>query len=131
MWWHVMADHHITKKQSVEMVNTLYDLITDCYECAWDTSVHFSCRHRLATFSQAQVEPGAGNPGRTIASLSGAHVTRVIINAYQVKRALHHTRKLEQVYKEVYRFLKHGAYFALHDGMSKHNFDPRTRDTST
>nr|H2E7U0.1 RecName: Full=Sterol methyltransferase-like 3 [Botryococcus braunii]AEY68261.1 sterol methyltransferase-like 3 [Botryococcus braunii] len=176
--------HHITREQSVEMVNTFYDLITDLYEWAWDTSFHFSCRPRWANFAQAQVlhewrianlaniQPGmkvldvgtgVGNPGRTIASLSGAQVTGVTINAYQVKRALHHTRKakledfykpvqadftdtpfeddtfdaafaieatchapkLEQVYKEVYRVLKPGAYFALYDGVTKPNFDPK------
>lgn len=41
-----------------------------------------------------QVGTGVGNPGRTIASLTGAHVTGVTINAYQIKRALYHTKKV-------------------------------------
>jgi cyclopropane fatty-acyl-phospholipid synthase-like methyltransferase len=41
-----------------------------------------------------QVGTGVGSPGRTIAALTGAHVTGVTINAYQVKRALHHTTKV-------------------------------------
>lgn len=178
--------HHISKEDSVKMVNTFYDLVTDAYEWAWDISFHFSCRPVWANFAQAQVlhecrianlariQPGmkvidvgtgVGNPGRTIASLTGAHVTGVTINAYQIKRALHHTKKaglldmykpvqadftdmpfadetfdaafaieatchapkLEQVYAEVYRVLKPGAYFAVYEAVSKPNFDPKNK----
>jgi protein-L-isoaspartate O-methyltransferase len=37
---------------------------------------------------------GVGGPMRTIASVSGAHVTGITINDYQVSRATHHNEKV-------------------------------------
>jgi hypothetical protein len=41
-----------------------------------------------------QVGCGVGGPMRTIASTSGAHVTGITINDYQVERATYHNTKV-------------------------------------
>ena len=40
---------------------------------------------------------GVGGPMRTIASTSGAHITGITINQYQVNRARHHNEKVNLV----------------------------------
>ena len=39
---------------------------------------------------------GVGGPMRTIASVSGAHVTGITINEYQVQRAKHHNNVVSE-----------------------------------
>lgn len=41
---------------------------------------------------------GVGGPMRTIASTSGAHITGITINDYQVKRAVYHNYKVSLTY---------------------------------
>jgi sterol 24-C-methyltransferase len=90
------------------MVNAYYDLVTDFYEFGWGDAFHFAPRYRgesfLASLARHQhflarwlrIEPGdavidvgcgIGGPARSIARFSGAHVTGVNNNAYQVERA--------------------------------------------
>nr|H2E7T7.1 RecName: Full=Botryococcene C-methyltransferase; AltName: Full=Triterpene methyltransferase 3 [Botryococcus braunii]AEY68258.1 triterpene methyltransferase 3 [Botryococcus braunii] len=166
----------------VSLANTFYDLITDGYEWGWGSGFHFSHRlpgmsfnasqllheSRMASFLRLKpgmqvldVGCGVGNPGRTVAACSGAVVTGITINAYQIKRAELHTKraglvgyfkpvqgnfcampfqdksfdaafamdstchapKLEDVYSEVFRVLKPGAYFATYEWVSTKNYD--------
>ena len=46
---------------------------------------------------------------RTIASTSGAHVTGITINDYQVKRAKHHNSKVQSLLVYHYGILKCAA----------------------
>jgi len=85
-----------------------YDLVTDFYEYGWGQSFHFGVRHRGETMKQSiashqkflaerlalsrgqraiDLGCGVGGPMRAIAKLTGARVTGVNINAYQVERA--------------------------------------------
>ena len=89
--------------------------VTDIYEWGWGLSFHFSPRlpgkgwaaseaaheSRLAAILQLapgkkclDVGCGVGGPMRTIASTSGAEVTGITINQYQVQRAEHHNKKV-------------------------------------
>lgn len=47
--------HHLDKKQSVAVVDTFYNLVTDGYELTWDTSFHFSPRPRFTNFRTSQI----------------------------------------------------------------------------
>ncbi|KAK9812226.1 hypothetical protein WJX73_005226 [Symbiochloris irregularis] len=98
-----------------QLVDTFYNLVTDIYEWGWGLSFHFSPRlpgkswaaseaaheSRLAAILQLlpgkkclDVGCGVGGPMRTIASTSGAEVTGITINQYQVQRAEHHNKKM-------------------------------------
>jgi sterol 24-C-methyltransferase len=91
-----------------EMVNYYYDLATDFYEYGWGDSFHFAhrfsteslresiLRHEYYLASQLGLKPGqtcmdlgcgVGGPARNIARFSGAKITGLNNNAYQVKRA--------------------------------------------
>ncbi|KAI9772565.1 MAG: Delta(24)-sterol C-methyltransferase [Geoglossum umbratile] len=85
-----------------------YNLVTDLYENAWGQSFHFCCFHKGETFAQAiarhehyiahvasvrenmsvlDVGCGVGGPARTIQKFTGAHITGVNNNDYQIERA--------------------------------------------
>ncbi len=85
--------------------------MTDLYEWGWGQSFHFSPRlpgkdwaaseaaHEARLPALLGLGPGTtcldvgcgvGGPMRTIASTSGAEVTGLTINGYQVQRAHHH-----------------------------------------
>ncbi|KAF9584984.1 Delta(24)-sterol C-methyltransferase [Lunasporangiospora selenospora] len=90
------------------VANSFYDLATDFYEYAWGTSFHF-CRfhpgepfqkaiarheHYLAANMQIQahhrvldIGSGVGGPAREIGHFTGAHVTGLNNNDYQISRA--------------------------------------------
>ncbi|KAF8940047.1 S-adenosyl-L-methionine-dependent methyltransferase [Dissophora ornata] len=90
------------------VANSFYDLATDFYEYAWGTSFHF-CRFRpREPFQQAiarhehylaanmGIQPswkvldigcGVGGPAREIGHFTGAHVTGLNNNDYQINRA--------------------------------------------
>ncbi|KAF9431205.1 Delta(24)-sterol C-methyltransferase [Podila epigama] len=90
------------------VANSFYDLATDFYEYAWGTSFHF-CRFRpREPFQQAMarhehylaanmdLKPnhrvldigcGVGGPAREIGHFSGAHITGLNNNDYQISRA--------------------------------------------
>jgi len=100
--------------KDTDMVNSYYNLATDFYEYGWGTSFHFAHtleneshddsilrhEHRLSDSlgitrgSQVlDVGCGVGGPARAIANYSGAFVTGITINQYQVDRAKMHTEK--------------------------------------
>ncbi|KAF8931557.1 S-adenosyl-L-methionine-dependent methyltransferase [Dissophora ornata] len=88
--------------------NSFYDLTTDFYEYAWGTSFHF-CRfrpyepfqqaiarheHYLAanmgiqsTWKVLDIGCGVGGPAREIGHFTGAHITGLNNNDYQIARA--------------------------------------------
>lgn len=89
------------------LVNTYYDLATEFYEWGWGTSFHFAnkmkdetfqssiLRHehylagRLSVKKDAKVLDcgcGVGGPARNIARFTGADITAVTINQFQVDR---------------------------------------------
>jgi sterol 24-C-methyltransferase len=101
------ADVETRKAQYMSMVNDYYDLVTDFYEFGWGQSFHFAPRHKGESFDasiarhehylalQLGLKPGmkvldvgcgVGGPMRTIARFSGASVTGVNNNDYQIKR---------------------------------------------
>ena len=109
------GDGILDRTKTTELVNTFYNLVTDIYEWGWGQSFHFSpllpgknaaaseAAHegRLAALLRLQpgmkcldVGCGVGGPMRTIASTSGAKVTGITINDYQVQRASYHNDKV-------------------------------------
>lgn len=91
-----------------DMVNAYYDIATDFYEYGWGQSFHFAPRYPGEAFDAAiarhehflaarlglkegmkvlDVGCGIGGPLRNIARFSGAHVTGLNNNEYQVNRA--------------------------------------------
>jgi sterol 24-C-methyltransferase len=90
-----------------ELVTSYYDLATQFYEFGWGQSFHFAPRHRGEAFAASlarhefylahvlrlgpgmqvlDVGCGIGGPMRAIARFSGADITGVNNNAYQVRR---------------------------------------------
>ena len=88
------------------MVSSFYDLVTDFYEYGWGQSFHFAPRFTHETFTESiyraehflalklglssskkcvDVGCGVGGPMRNIARFTGADITGVTINEYQVK----------------------------------------------
>ncbi|KAI8071230.1 sterol 24-C-methyltransferase [Gongronella butleri] len=96
------------------LVNSYYNLATDFYEYGWGGSFHF-CRyyigeeffraiarheHYLAAnigikkgMKVLDVGCGVGGPAREIAHFTGAHITGLNNNAYQIQRAFHYAAK--------------------------------------
>merc|ERR1719478_1505030 len=91
-----------------DTTETYYDLATDFYEYGWGSSFHFASRYKGETLAEsitrhehflsaklglaaghkvADLGMGVGGPLRSIAKFSGAHITGVTINDYQVRRA--------------------------------------------
>ncbi|ORY89862.1 S-adenosyl-L-methionine-dependent methyltransferase [Syncephalastrum racemosum] len=97
-----------------QLVNSYYNLATDFYEYGWGGSFHF-CRYYIGEeFFRAiarhehylaanigikrgmrvlDIGCGVGGPAREIAEFTGAHITGLNNNAYQVQRALHYAKK--------------------------------------
>jgi len=96
------------KQDYPAVVNDFYHLVTKFYEFAWGQSFHFAPRRRDESFpaSLARYERyfgerlglapgmraldigcGVGGPLREIVRASGAHVTGLNLNAYQVEKA--------------------------------------------
>jgi len=91
----------------VDLVNSYYNLATDFYEWGWGQSFHFAeklagenflqsiARHEYYLPMRLGVEPsdhvldcgcGSGGPLRNIGQFTGARVTGVTLNQYQVDR---------------------------------------------
>ncbi len=91
-----------------DMVVGFYDLVTDVYERGWGKSFHFAPRYEGESFHASiarhqhflasrlglgpgmrviDVGCGVGGPMRSIARFSGAHVTGINFNGYQVGKA--------------------------------------------
>ena len=105
------------RSRTAQLVDKFYDLVTDIYEFGWGTSFHFSpplpgktaaaaeAAHEARLGAVLGVGPGdavldvgcgVGGPMRTVASTTGARVTGITINEYQVKRALFHNEKVRE-----------------------------------
>ncbi|KAF9161024.1 Delta(24)-sterol C-methyltransferase [Actinomortierella ambigua] len=90
------------------VTNGFYNLATDFYEYAWGTSFHFCRFHFREPFEQAvarhehylaarggfkssdrilDIGCGVGGPARAIAHFTGAHITGLNNNDYQIQRA--------------------------------------------
>ena len=102
------------KSGYTDMVRSYYDLATDIYEKGWGDSFHFAPRYRGESFDVSiqrhqhfialrlgltakdkvlDVGCGVGGPMRSIARLSGAHITGVNINGYQVQKVREYNRR--------------------------------------
>jgi sterol 24-C-methyltransferase len=96
------------KSNYQDMVRSYYDLVTDFYEKGWGDSFHFAPRARGEDFALSiqrhqhylalklglrpgmrvlDIGCGVGGPMRSIARFSGAHITGVNVNAYQLGKA--------------------------------------------
>ena len=105
------GDVHARRHQAAVMTSRFYDLVTDFYEYGWGESFHFAPRHRHESFQASlarhemyvalwlglrpgmrvlDVGCGVGGPMRTIARFSGARVTGLNRNGYQIARARRH-----------------------------------------
>eukprot|EP00979_Chaetoceros_neogracilis_P006300 scaffold1273_cov258-Chaetoceros_neogracile.AAC.2 len=94
------------EKEYKTMVNSFYDLVTDFYEWGWGQSFHFAPRRVGETFEESvlraeyylalrtgmdaskkvlDVGCGVGGPARNLAIFTGADITGVTINDYQVR----------------------------------------------
>ncbi|PNH06503.1 24-methylenesterol C-methyltransferase 2 [Tetrabaena socialis] len=103
------------RSKTVQLVDVFYSLVTDIYEWGWGQSFHFSPKlpnkdlraseaaHEARVAALLRLQPGmealdcgcgVGGPMRTIAAVSGAHVTGITINQYQVDRATAHNAKV-------------------------------------
>ena len=90
-----------------DLTNMFYNVVTDFYEYGWGQSFHFATRyegeslaasivrHEHYLSSKLQLNPsksaidlgsGIGGPMRSIAKFSGANITGVSINGYQIGR---------------------------------------------
>lgn len=102
------------KHRYADMVRSYYDLATDIYERGWGESFHFAPRYRGEPFEVSirrhqhyiahrlglsrgdralDVGCGVGGPMREIARFTGAHVTGVNINGYQVQKVREYNRR--------------------------------------
>eukprot|EP00879_Flechtneria_rotunda_P005200 GHRR01005482.1.p1 GENE.GHRR01005482.1~~GHRR01005482.1.p1 ORF type:complete len:307 (+),score=69.35 GHRR01005482.1:887-1807(+) len=103
------------RSKTIQLVDIFYSLVTDIYEYGWGQSFHFSPKlpgkdwkaseaaHEARVAVELGLRPGmkcldcgcgVGGPMRTIAAVSGAHITGITINQYQVDRATHHNKRL-------------------------------------
>ena len=113
----------LDRTKTTELVNTFYNLVTDIYEWGWGQSFHFSpllpgktpaaseAAHESRLAALLRLKPGlrcldvgcgVGGPMRTIASTSGARITGITINDYQVGRAGYHNQKVR-----IYELIQH------------------------
>ncbi|KAJ3008418.1 Delta(24)-sterol C-methyltransferase [Thoreauomyces humboldtii] len=122
-YWDSDRTVHTDNDQSVEerragsdkLTNHFYDLVTDFYEYGWGTSFHFARMFRETTFRSCvaqhenflalklglkpgmeciDVGCGVGGPLREIAKFSGAFITGLNNNSYQVDRCRHLAEEL-------------------------------------
>jgi len=108
--------HDGEKLEERTTTDEYYDLATDFYEYGWGSSFHFATRFNGETLAEsitrhehflasklgltahhkvADLGMGVGGPLRTVAKFSGAHITGVSINNYQVRRAQKITNQIE------------------------------------
>ncbi len=101
-------------EKASSLTNDYYDLVTDFYEYGWGTSFHFAPRHLKESLADSIVRHehglavrlglkpgmhvldvgcGVGGPMRNIARVSGANITGLTINHYQVGRGNQHNEK--------------------------------------
>lgn len=104
------------KEQDSGMVDDYYTIVTDFYEYGWGQSFHFAHQFGDDSFDESlnkhevllankvgitkdhkviDVGCGVGGPARNIHLATGAEVTGVTINEYQVMRANAHSKDLK------------------------------------
>lgn len=100
-------DPHNRNEKYTDLVNTYYNLATDFYEWGWGQSFHFAnqfageqfataiARHEHYLAARLGVQPnhhlldcgcGIGGPLRNLGRFTGARITGVTLNQYQVDR---------------------------------------------
>ena len=103
-----VEDYKERSKQAQKATDSFYTLITKFYEKGWGNSFHFAPRRKGQSFedsilkheyylteklgileSDKVLDVGCGvmGPARTIARATGAHITGLTINRYQVERS--------------------------------------------
>lgn len=96
-----------------QSTHSYYNVVTDFYEYGWGTSFHFSRYYQGEPFGQAtarhehylaskigikegwkvlDVGCGVGGPAREIARFTGAHITGLNNNDYQIEKAMHYAK---------------------------------------
>lgn len=102
------------------VLNRYYNLATDLYEYGWGEAFHFCrfsygerfgqavARHEHFLASSIGIKPGmkvldvgcgVGGPAREIVKFTGAHVTGLNINSYQISRAKQYAVKEKLTHK--------------------------------
>lgn len=102
------------KENYTALTNSYYNIATDFYEYGWSTSFHFCrfylgenffraiARHEHYLAMQLNVKPGmkildigcgVGGPAREICHFTGAHITGLNNNDYQIERAKQYSRE--------------------------------------
>jgi sterol 24-C-methyltransferase len=102
------------KEHATTLVNEYYDLVTDFYEYGWGQAFHFAPRYMGESFEEAlerheyylalragwnhnhkliDIGCGVGGPLRNIVRFTGAHVTGINNNVYQIGRAKRHDQR--------------------------------------
>ncbi len=123
------ADLTHRKESYQKLVNHYYDLATDFYEFGWGQSFHFAPGRRGESFKDALLRHelflggklelksgmqvldagcGVGGPMRNLARHTGASITGINNNAYQIERARKHTREVSSLCR-----LIHGNYMQI------------------
>lgn len=108
------ASPEARKSEATSLVNEYYDLVTDFYEFGWGQAFHFAPRYAGESFFESlarheyflaargqfraghkiiDMGSGVGGPLRNMVRFTGAHVTGLNNNAYQIKRS----RKYDQL----------------------------------
>jgi sterol 24-C-methyltransferase len=111
------ADASVEKRRvtATTLVNEYYDLVTDFYEYGWGACFHFAPRYKGESFTESiqrhefylalragfrpdhrliDVGCGVGGPLRNMARFTGAHITGINNNAYQISRSRKHDARL-------------------------------------
>jgi len=107
--------------KDADVANSFYNLATEFYEYGWGDSFHFGFRRRDEPHSKSILNSqvflaqklqvgnmdkvldlgcGIGGPLRGVVRLTGAHVTGITINAFQVQRAREITATLTPYMQE-------------------------------
>jgi len=115
----------VRQEKYMGMVNSFYNMVTDIYEFGWGQSFHFAPRHKAESFPTSIMRHemylahrlglekgkvaldlgcGVGGPGRVMARFSGAHITGINNNDYQIERCKKLT--LDQGPKDLCSYMK-------------------------
>jgi sterol 24-C-methyltransferase len=115
--WDGKVDKEAEKRRTDDYnqsTHSYYNVVTDFYEYGWGTSFHFSRFYKGESMTQAaarhehylahkigikegykvlDVGSGVGGPARAIARFTGAHITGLNNNDYQIEKAFHYAKK--------------------------------------